>query len=107
MIDLTRKLRYKNSELGESPSWRYGQLKKDAPRDVKKRICIVKFYDEFNNEYVWSPLKGEVNDVLKIARQLILAEELNFPYIQNPEKREDIDELKLFLNSFRKKEGVF
>lgn len=90
-----KKLRYKKATLEESPNWRKGTLSKHAPKDAKKQICVVRFYDDFGNEYVWSPLKGEVNEVLSIARQMVLAEEMNFPYLENPEPREDIDNLRL------------
>lgn len=88
------KIRFGKVKLEETPNWNKGQQSKCSPKGTKKQICVVTFYDEYGNVYNWCPLKGETNEVISVARQMILAEELNFPHLKNPESRPDIDELR-------------
>lgn len=96
---MAKKLRFKEAKLEETPNWRKGILSKCAPKDAKKQICVVIFSDEFGNTYEWVPLSSETNQVLDVARKMILAEEMNFPYLENPEPRPDILGLKITLKN--------
>lgn len=100
---MATKILYVGTTLEPSPNWKKGILKDHAPKDVEKQICVVTFTDGIGRVYSWCPLKGQTNEILEravqIARKMILAEELNFPYITNPEPREDIEELRTFVRN--------
>lgn len=83
-----RKIRYVKTEREKSPNWRRG---KPINPKRKKEIVVVYLQDEYGTFYTWSPLSNEVNEV---ANSLIIAEELNFPNLKNPEPRPDITELR-------------
>jgi len=89
-----KKLTFVKVERKGSPNWRYG---KPIHKNQPKEIVVVTFMDEKGSFYIWSPLKNETND---IAKSVILAEELNFSNLKNPERRDDVDELKRLLSNF-------
>jgi hypothetical protein len=84
-----KKLVFDHAKLHES-HWKDGLPKN--PR-IRKKVVVVYFRDEKGRylQYRWSPLKGETN---KIVKAMINAEKTNYKNLRNPEKREDIDELK-------------
>lgn len=89
-----RKLLYVQTKREKSPNWRRG--KPINPNQLKE-VVVVYFKDEHGTIYWWSPFKNETNDV---AKALILAEELNFPNLMNPEPRPDIAGLRRLTKRF-------
>jgi len=87
------------TEIIYSSNWRKGEPKNP---NVKKAICTVLFKDANHNLYVWTPEKWQLNLLISIARNMVKAEDLNFPLLKNPEPRPDIEELRAFLNALEK-----
>lgn len=91
---MEKRIKYFETIIRKSPNWKNG-IPKD--KNSQKNLCIVTFLDDANNIYVWTPEKWETNLLLSIARNMVKAEELNFPLLANPEPRPDIAELRAFL----------
>ena len=87
-----RQVKFFKTELIKTPHWKDGSPKDNNP----KHLCVVIFVDQEGNQYQWVPEKWETNLILAIARNMIKAEEINFPILLNPERRPDIEELKMF-----------
>ena len=91
---MEKQIKFLKVEVRKTPNWKDGMSKERASQ---KSLCTVIFLDSTNNIYVWIPEKWETNLLISIARNMVKAEELNFPLLKNPEARPDIEELRIFL----------
>ena len=90
-----RQIRFFKTEIQKTNNWKGG-----VPHDpqAQKHLCTVTFLTEQDERLSWVPEKWEVNLLVAIARNMVKAEDLNFPLLKNPEPRPDIRDLRIFLN---------
>jgi hypothetical protein len=92
---MERQIKFFKTEVRKTPNWKDGIPKEE---NSAKNLCVVTFMDGAGNLYTWTPEKWETNLLIGIARNMVRAEELNFPLLKNPERRLDIEDLRAFLN---------